>query len=112
MCRNNSSERATPSVWAISNSASSRAVSDTGASCRAASRRAWATLTRRDRGSDETSFAERGEALGLVLGDQRVDQFGQTGAGEDFVQLVQGQPDPMIGYASLREVVGADPLRT
>ena len=46
--------------------------------------------------------------LGLVLGDQRVDQFAQPRPGDDLRQLLQREADPVVGHAALREVVGAD----
>src|ERR1700712_944897 len=81
ICRNSSSERVTPSVWAISNSTSRRGVPEVAASATAASRKAA-----------EIGLSIQGrEALGLVLGDQRVDQFAQAWAFEDFGQAVQRQ---------------------
>src|SRR5690606_28551662 len=50
------------------------------------------------------------EALGFVLGDERVDHLAEAVAGEHFGQLVQGQPDAVVGHPALREVVGPDAL--
>jgi hypothetical protein len=44
-----------------------------------------------------SSFAHHGQPLGLVLGDQGVDQFAQTRPGEHFGQAVEGQVDAVIG---------------
>src|SRR5262249_43569592 len=44
-----------------------------------------------------------------VVVPQRLDQFAQV-AGDDGVQLVQAQLDPVVGDPVLREVVGADLL--
>ena len=60
-----------PSAWAISSSASSRGLALTRAS------RAAAAF------SASRAFIEAGEPLGLVLGDQGVDQFVEPGPCED-----------------------------
>src|SRR5207248_2640860 len=49
------------------------------------------------------------EALLLVEVAQGADQLGQV-AGDDGVELVEGQVDAVVGQAVLREVVGADAL--
>src|SRR5688572_2503000 len=51
------------------------------------------------------------QALGLVPGDDRAHQLLEI-AVDDAVQLVQREPDAVVGDAVLREVVGADLLRT
>src|SRR5690606_30297199 len=56
----------------------------------------------------ELSF-QIGQASGLILGDQRVEQRGQV-AFQNLRQAVQGQADAVIGHAPLREVVGANAL--
>src|SRR5688500_295468 len=94
------SERDMPSALAASSSASSRAVSDVAASRAAASRSASATVVTRP-----TLLAQRREALGLVLGDQRVDKLAEAGPFEHLVELVQRQPDAVVGHSALREIV-------
>src|SRR5947207_6433813 len=56
-------------------------------------------------------FGERGELLGLVLGEQRLRQLRKV-AIHDVVDLVEGEPDAMVGDPSLRKVVSADALGT
>src|SRR6478672_12732195 len=53
--------------------------------------------------------AERRELLGLEFLRQRADQLIEI-ALHDRVDLVERQVDPVIGHASLRKVVRADPL--
>src|SRR5690606_36150902 len=97
--------RDTPSACAISNSTSSRAVSETASRREAAVRSASATVVIR-----APLLAYRGQPLGLVLRDQRINQLNQALPGEHAFQLVQGEPDTVIGHAALREVIGADPF--
>ena len=52
----------------------------------------------------------RGQLGGAVGGGQRVDDLVERLAGHDFVDLVKGQVDAVIGDAALREVIGADAL--
>src|SRR6266853_6562428 len=78
---------------------------------RAASRlslRRFRPCSRRDR---STLFGERGELLGLVLGEQRLRQLGKI-AVHDVVDLVESETDAVIGDPSLRKIVSADALGT
>src|SRR5205085_12621589 len=50
------------------------------------------------------------ELLATIVLDQFRGQRGEV-ALHHTVEAVQGQADPVIGHAVLREVVGADPLR-
>ena len=50
--------------------------------------------------------------LGLIVGDQGVDQLVERRAFQHLVELVQGEADAVVGDAPLREIVGADALRT
>src|SRR5262249_31583824 len=52
-----------------------------------------------------------GELARLLLGDQCVDEIVEGAALEDLLELMQGQPDAMVGDAALGEIVGADALR-
>ena len=45
----------------------------------------------------------------LICRRQAVNRFGEVPV-HDEIQLVQGQADPVIGHASLREIIGADPF--
>src|SRR2546427_5988077 len=78
---------------------------------RAASRlslRRFRPCSRRDRSA---LFGERGELLGLVLGEQRLRQLRKV-AIHDVVDLVEGEPDAVVGDPSLRKVVSANALGT
>ena len=48
----------------------------------------------------------------LVIGDQRLDQLVQRFAGDHLVELVERQVDAVVGDPALREIVGADALRS
>ena len=50
------------------------------------------------------------QQLGLVLGDQRVDDLVQRLALHHLGQIVERQVDAVVGDAALREIVGADAL--
>ena len=50
------------------------------------------------------------QQLGLMLGDQRVDDLAQRLALDDLRQLVEREIDAVVGHAALREIVGADAL--
>src|SRR4051812_24163537 len=93
------SSRETPSACAISSSASSRGVSLSPASRAAAAVKASRT------------FIEARQPLGLVLGDQRADQLVQL-ALQYLGQPVERKIDPVVGHPPLREIVGADALRS
>ena len=54
-------------------------------------------------------IGERGEQLGLVLLLQRHDDGVQV-TGNDFVELVKGEIDPMIRHPPLGKVVRTDPF--
>src|SRR5205814_4999563 len=56
-------------------------------------------------------FGERGKLLGLVLGEQRLRQLRKV-AIHDVVDLVEGEPDAVVGDPSLRKIVSADALGT
>src|SRR5882757_303779 len=56
-----------------------------------------------------TLIGERGELLGLVLGEKGLRQLGQI-AVHDVVDLVEGETDAVIGDPSLRKIIGADAL--
>src|SRR2546425_4104345 len=56
-------------------------------------------------------FGERGELLGLVLGEQLLRQLRKV-AVHDVVDLVEGEPDAVVGDPSLRKVVSANALGT
>src|SRR5258706_2892841 len=62
-------------------------------------------------GSASALIGERGELLGLVLGEQRLSQLGQI-AVHDVVDLVEGETDAVIGDPSLRKIISADALGT
>src|SRR6056297_2357562 len=47
-----------------------------------------------------------------MLGDERIKDIAERLTGEDFGQLVEREADAVIGDAPLREIVGADTLRT
>src|SRR5882672_2195544 len=51
-----------------------------------------------------------GELLGLMLGEQRLRQLREV-AVHDVVDLVEREPDAVIGHPPLREIVGTDALR-
>ena len=53
-----------------------------------------------------------GQTLRLIFRNQRVDNLIQRVAGNDFVQFIERQVNPVVGYASLRIVISANPLRT
>src|SRR5215217_6210330 len=55
---------------------------------------------------------EAGQAVGLILVDQRVDDVVERLALHDLGQVVEGQVDAVVGDPRLRIVVGADTLRT
>ena len=56
------------------------------------------------------SIAFGRQQLGLMLGDQRVDDLAQRFAFHHLGQIVERQIDAVIGDAALREIVGADAL--
>src|SRR5216683_2262690 len=62
-------------------------------------------------GSASTLIGERGELLGLVLGEQRLRQLGEI-AVHDVVDLVEGETDAVVGDPSLRKIISADALGT
>src|SRR5712664_254730 len=62
-------------------------------------------------GPASTLIGERGELLGLVLGEQRLRQLGEI-AVHDVVDLVEGKTDAVVGDPSLRKIISADALGT
>src|SRR5882672_6595718 len=60
-------------------------------------------------GPASTLIGERGELLGLVLGEQRLRQLEEI-AVHDVVDLVEGETDAVIGDPSLRKIISADAL--
>src|ERR1700704_2068666 len=58
-----------------------------------------------------TLFGERGELLGLVLGEQRLRKLGKI-AVHDVVDLVESETDAVVGNPSLRKIISADALGT
>src|SRR6266853_4991494 len=60
-------------------------------------------------GPASTLIGERGELLGLVLGEQRLCQLGQI-AVHDVVDLVECETDAVVGDPSLRKIISADAL--
>src|SRR5467141_2702363 len=62
-------------------------------------------------GPASTLIGERGELLGLVLGEQRLRQLGKI-AVHDVVYLVEGETDAVVGDPSLRKIISADALGT
>src|SRR3977135_895827 len=62
-------------------------------------------------GSASTLIGERGELLGVVVGEPRLRQLGKI-AGHDVVDLVESETDAVIGDPSLRKIVSADALGT
>src|SRR5258706_15693899 len=62
-------------------------------------------------GPASTLIGERGELLGLVLGEQRLRELGQI-AVHDVVDLVESETDAVVGDPSLREIISADALGT
>ncbi|MNP39445.1 hypothetical protein D3C76_1330210 [compost metagenome] len=61
-------------------------------------------------GNDRHLLTYGGQLIGLVLGQQRLDHCIDA-PGEDFVEGIQGQVDPVVGDPALGEVVGADAFR-
>ena len=51
-----------------------------------------------------------GKPLRLVFGHKSLDHLVESLAGYHLVQLVEGEVDAVVGHASLREIVGPDPL--
>src|SRR5882757_2430402 len=58
-----------------------------------------------------TLIGERGELLGLVLGEKRLRQLGKI-AVHDVVDLVECETDAVVGDPSLRKIISADALGT
>ena len=50
------------------------------------------------------------QQLGLMVGDQRVDDLAQRLALDHLRQIVERQIDAVVGDAALREIIGADAL--
>src|SRR5438046_8837244 len=97
--------RSTPSAPASSSSASSRGVSQPAAArVEEASRRASA-IEGAARASGNRGLLFQPTALLVVL--QRGGQLVEL-AHQDPVEVVQPQPDPVVGYAPLGKVVGPD----
>src|SRR5713101_1261282 len=78
---------------------------------RAASRLPLRRFRPRPRRAPSTLFGERGELLGLVLGEQRLRQLGKIPV-HDVVDLVEGETDAVVGDPSLRKIISADALGT
>ncbi len=75
----------------------------------ASARRACATVMLR--AIERTASGAFGrQQLGLMLGDQRVDDLAQRLALHHLGQIVERQIDAVVGDAALREIVGADAL--
>src|SRR5579864_1663478 len=51
-----------------------------------------------------------GQSRRLVVGQEGIDELIERLAAQHLVDLVEGQIDPVVGDAALREVVGADAL--
>ena len=98
-----SASRLMPSACASSSRASSARTVDAGRGQRAARLIEHVSRSRVGR-------FEFGQAVGLVLRHQRIDDLAQLVAGDDARQLVERQVDAVVGDAALREIVGADAL--
>src|SRR5690606_25951716 len=97
--------RVRPSTWASSRRASRSALSLL-PSCCLPSRNSAATGAA-SAGPAIVSACQFGELVGLVFGQQGVDEVVQFTV-HDGAQLVQRKLDAMVGHAAIRPVVGAN----